>query len=129
LRLGASSVGINGAGRRSFMTSFARAARPSPQNLLPKSKLRHSFRRGYAEQKVGAPVAELAPVKKPRRFRALRWIWRATYLSLVGGVGYLAYTVYDLRHPEDQFEPDPSKQNLVILGEDPEPYASRSATN
>jgi hypothetical protein len=41
----------------------------------------------------------------------------------------MAYTVYDLRHPEDQFEPDPSKQNLVILGEYPEPYASRSATN
>jgi len=96
-------------------SSFARAARPSSQNLLPKSKLRHSFRRGYAEQQGGAPVA---PVKKPRRFRALRWIWRATYLSMLGGVGYLAYTVYDLRHPVDQLEPDPSKQNLVILGED-----------
>jgi NADH:ubiquinone reductase (non-electrogenic) len=130
LRLGASSVGINGAARRSFMTSdFARAGRPSSQNLRPKSELRHSFRRGYAEQKVGAPVAELAPANKPRRFRALRWIWRATYLSLLGGVGYLAYTVYDLRHPEDQFEPDPSKQNLVILGEYQEPKSSRSAAN
>jgi NADH:ubiquinone reductase (non-electrogenic) len=119
LRLGAYSVGINGAARRSFMTSsFARAARPSSQNLLPKSKLQHGFRRGYAEQQGGAPVAELAPVKKPRRFRALRWIWRATYLSLFGGVGYLAYMVYDLRHPVDQIEPDPNKQNLVILGED-----------
>ncbi len=121
LRLGVSSAGINGAARRSFMTStFARVARPSSQNLLPKSKLRGSFRRGYAEQKVGAPVAELAPAKKPRRFRALRWIWRATYLSLLGGVGYMAYTVYDLRHPVEQIEPDPNKQNLVILGEYPE---------
>jgi len=92
--------------------SFARAARPSSQNLLPKSKLRQSFRRGYAELPPPAPAA---PVKK-RRFRALRWIWRATYLSFLGGVVYLAYTVYELRHPEDQFEPDPSKQNLVILG-------------
>jgi NADH:ubiquinone reductase (non-electrogenic) len=102
-------------------SSFARVARPSRQHLLPKSKLRHSFRRGYAEQQAGAPVAEPAPVKKPRRFRALRWIWRATYLSLLGGVGYMAYTVYDLRHPENQIEPDPTKQNLVILGEYPEP--------
>jgi NADH:ubiquinone reductase (non-electrogenic) len=130
LRLGVSSAGINGAVRRSFMTSsFARAARPTSQNLLPKSKLRDSFRRGYAEQKVGALAAELAPTKKPRRFRALRWIWRVTYLSLLGGVGYMAYTVYDLRHPVDQFEPDPSKQNLVILGEYTEPYNFRSAAN
>jgi len=99
------------------MTStFARVSRQGSRNLLPKSKLRDSFRRGYAEQKASAPVAELAPTKKPRRFRALRWIWRATYLSLLGGVGYMAYTVYDLRNPVDQFEPDPTKQNLVILG-------------
>jgi NADH:ubiquinone reductase (non-electrogenic) len=39
-----------------------------------------------------------------------------TYLSAIGGVAYMVYGVYDLRHPDDQFEPDPTKQNLVILG-------------
>jgi NADH:ubiquinone reductase (non-electrogenic) len=114
LRLGVFSAGINAAARRPLMTSsLARAVRPSSPNLLPKSKLRQSFRRGYAEL---PPVAPAVPAKKPRRFRVLRWIWRATYISLLGGVGYLAYTVYDLRHPVDQIEPDPTKQNLVILG-------------
>jgi len=28
----------------------------------------------------------------------------------------MAWLVYDLRNPEDQFEPDPTKKNLVILG-------------
>lgn len=63
------------------------------------------------------PVAPVAPVvKKPRKFRIFRWLWRATYLSALGGVAYMVYGVYDLRHPDDQFEPDPTKQNLVILG-------------
>lgn len=115
LRLGVSSARINAAARRPLMTSsFACAVRPSSNNILHKSKLRQSFRRGYAE--LPPPPAPAAPVKKARRFRALRWIWRATYLSFLGGVGYLAYTVYELRHPVDQLEPDPSKQNLVILG-------------
>jgi hypothetical protein len=28
----------------------------------------------------------------------------------------LTYTVYDAKHPPDQFDPDPSKKSLVILG-------------
>jgi NADH:ubiquinone reductase (non-electrogenic) len=124
LRLQRASVGANAVARRSLMTSsVARVARPSSHNFLRNSILRQSFRRGYAEIKPTAsatPAAAAAPIapppKKPRRFRVLRWIWRATYLSLLGGVGYMAYTVYDLRHPEEQGEPDPNKQNLVILG-------------
>lgn len=119
LRLGVSSAGINAGVRRSLMTStFARAGRPKPQSLLSKSKPRQSLRRGYADLQSTTPAA---PVKKPRRFRVLRWIWRATYLAILGGTGYLAYSVYELRHPVDQFEPDPDKQNLVILGVYPEP--------
>jgi len=75
---------------------------------LERSKLQQSFRRAYAD---------VAPAKKPRRFRYFTWLWRITYLSAIGGTAYLAYGVYELRHPEDQFEPDPSKKNLVILGE------------
>jgi NADH:ubiquinone reductase (non-electrogenic) len=50
------------------------------------------------------------------RFRTLRWVWRLTYLSVIGGVVYLGYGVYELRHPDEQPIPDPNKQNLVILG-------------
>lgn len=37
-------------------------------------------------------------------------------LGLLGGTGYLGYSIYLLRHPEEQLEPDPSKKTLVILG-------------
>jgi NADH:ubiquinone reductase (non-electrogenic) len=59
----------------------------------------------------------LGPAKKAKRFRYFRFLWRLTYLSAIGGAAYLAYGVWDLRHPDDQFEPDPTKKNLVILGE------------
>lgn len=39
-----------------------------------------------------------------------------TYLSAIGGVGYLGYVIYLLRNPNEQFNPDPSKKTLVILG-------------
>ncbi|KAF8448363.1 hypothetical protein BGX38DRAFT_594771 [Terfezia claveryi] len=55
--------------------------------------------------------------RAPRpKSRALRYLWRATYLSAIGGVAYLGYSIYDSRNPHDQFEPDPSKKTVVILG-------------
>lgn len=114
--LSASSIGFRAANaaRRGFATSRSQTqlltrARPSSRILLDKSKLQQQFRRGYAD---------VAPVKtvKPKRFRWLLFLWRATYLSALGGIGYLSYGVWDLRHPDDQFEPDPTKKNLVILG-------------
>lgn len=85
--------------------------RPSPSQLL--SKQRSTFaRRAYATE---APVpAPAAPKKK--RFRFLRWTYRLTVLGLLGGTGYLGYSIYLLRHPAEQIEPDPSKKTLVILG-------------
>lgn len=38
------------------------------------------------------------------------------YLSALGGIGWLSYSIYQLRTPNEQFEPDPSKKTLVILG-------------
>ena len=106
----ASSIGFSTASRRSFAKSsqsFLSRAQPSPRALLDKSKLQQHFRRSYAD---------VAPAKKHRRFRFVRYLWRATYLSAIAGTAYLAYGVWDLRHPDDQFEPDPNKKNLVILG-------------
>lgn len=97
--------------------SFVTRARPILNNNNNKNHdLQKSFRRAYAD--VAPP-----PAKKARRFRYFRFLWRATYLSLVGGTAYLAYGVWDLRHPEEQFEPDPTKKNLVILGNYPSSWS------
>ncbi len=47
----------------------------------------------------------------------MRWTWRLTYLSIIGGIAYVSYGVYLDRHPTPQADPDPSKKTLVILGE------------
>jgi NADH:ubiquinone reductase (non-electrogenic) len=89
--------------------SFVTRARPS---IKKQDSLQKSFRRAYADAQPA-----VGPAKKARRFRYFRFLWRLTYLSVIGGTAYLAYGVWDLRHPDDQFEPDPNKKNLVILGE------------
>ncbi len=112
MRLPTSSIGLKSATySRSFATSqrasWAGGLRPTSRILL-QSKLQRPSCRGYAD----APS-----IKVPKkRFRWFKFLWRVTYLSAIGGTAYLAYGVYELRHPEDQFETDPSKKNLVILG-------------
>jgi NADH:ubiquinone reductase (non-electrogenic) len=70
---------------------------------------RIAFRRAYADE---------APKPRPGKLRrTFRWAWRLTYLSAIGLVGYTAYNIYEDRHPDEQYEPDPSKKTLVILGE------------
>lgn len=113
------SIARQAPARRFLSTSSLTRAAIRPSSKIATSSLRASFRRSYAELKPTAPIAPVtpvAPIVKRRKFRIFRWLWRATYLSALGGVAYLVYGVYDLRHPDDQFEPDPSKQNLVILG-------------
>lgn len=116
--LKASSVGFQTVARRSIAT-FPRATRVNANaTRLPKT-----FRRGYAESKEAPAGVPVGPVvnntqQAPRRsrFRALKWAWRATYLTVIGGAVYLAYGVYELRHPDEQPVADPNKQTLVILG-------------
>ncbi|CZS98889.1 hypothetical protein WAI453_008502 [Rhynchosporium graminicola] len=110
MKLPASSIGFGAASRRSFATSprAITRAQPTSQILLERSKLNQNSRRAYADI---APV-----VKRRKRFPLFKTVWRLTYLSAIAGTAYLAYGVYDLRHPDDQFEPDPNKKNLVILG-------------
>ncbi|KAM7194993.1 putative external mitochondrial NADH-ubiquinone oxidoreductase 1 precursor [Naviculisporaceae sp. PSN 640] len=76
------------------------------------TKVAFQPRRGYADE--AAPV--VAP-KKPKRFRALKWLlWRIPLLSIAGSIVYIGYGIYEDRHPDPQVEPDPSKKTLVILG-------------
>ena len=74
----------------------------------PRSSLQQAFRRSYAET--------LSPPIKRRGRGFFRWTWRLTYLSALGGMGWLGYSIYTLRTPHEQFNPDPSKKTLVILG-------------
>jgi hypothetical protein len=107
LPLASSTISI--IARRGFATSqhsVIRAVRPSSKKF-ERTNLQHAFRRSYADS---------APEKKPRRFRHLRWLWRLTYLSTLAGVGWVAYDIYQLRHPNVQVDPDPDKKTLVILG-------------
>lgn len=93
-------LGLRAAALRNL--AYARTRSQAPRNALQTAQ-----RRGYTSGDAGAP--------KPKT-RALRYLWRATYLSAIGGITYLGYSIYDSRHPHDQFEPDPSKKTLVILG-------------
>lgn len=98
------------AGRRSYATSrpslIANRARWTPRPVSHQIALRQSIRR----QSTETP-------KPKKRFSVLRWTWRLTYLSAIAGVGYVSYGIWDMRNPEDQPAPDPSKKTLVVLGE------------
>jgi NADH:ubiquinone reductase (non-electrogenic) len=89
--------------RRAYATRPALRSRPTI--------VARQFRRGYADEAAAAPAA-----KKPKRFRVWRWSWRLIQLSLIGGVAYVGYEIYQDRNPEPQVKPDPSKKTLVVLG-------------
>lgn len=114
------------------MMSAAMRMRPLPAGLAPRAgrfilprqalrpsverqALQASIRRSYATE---APKAPISPVSKPpkKRFRFFRGLWRATYLSVLVGGAYLAYSIYETRYPQEQVEPDPTKKTLVVLG-------------
>ena len=115
------------ASRRTLSTlPFKRAqAGPLSQRIalrLPRASIQQALRRNYAEgpkaSLTGSPeVTFNPPMPKPkRRFRIFRWLWRITYLSLLGSAAWFGYTIWDLQHPADQTDPDPSKKTLVVLG-------------
>lgn len=116
------SIGLGQGALRSFST----AQRQSPSILqlsqpfraakiatLPAVTLnRQQLRRGYADQ---IPVPTEKQVKK-RGWGFLKWTWRITYVSVIGGLAWTAYNIYHDRNPEVQHDPDPNKKTLVVLG-------------
>ncbi|KAK4504840.1 hypothetical protein PRZ48_002803 [Zasmidium cellare] len=95
--------------QRSFdKTPFQQPLRAGKK--LDQQQLRAGFRRGFAEK-----LPNKEQVKK-RSWGVLRWTWRLTYLSVLGGLGYTAYGIWQNRNPVEQQEPDPSKKTLVVLG-------------
>jgi len=58
-------------------------------------------------------------IEKVKRGRARRWVVRfarTVLFIVVAGAGYIGYDAYRNRHPPDQLPHDPTKKNLVILG-------------
>jgi NADH:ubiquinone reductase (non-electrogenic) len=103
----ASIMQLSSVSRRSISTSLR-----APLQATKPTSISRIARRGYAD---AAPTPSPAPQPK-KRFRALRWAWRLTWLSAIGLTGYVAYSILELRQPPEQFTPDPEKKTLVILG-------------
>lgn len=90
---------------RLFTTATSR--QPLNSRIRPVAR---PFHRQYSD-------APAAPPKKPGKFRrTLKWTWRLTYLSLLGGIAYVSWDVWQSNNPEPQTNPDPTKKTLVILG-------------
>jgi NADH:ubiquinone reductase (non-electrogenic) len=82
-------------------------ATPAPTLKLANTG-RIAFRRCYADE---------APKPRPGKLRkTFKWIWRLTYLSVAGVLAGTAYIIYLDRNPDQQFEADPNKKTLVVLG-------------
>lgn len=97
-----------------ILASSARSLTTTPSSRpLAAGSIRpiaRQFQRQYSESPAPPP-------KKPGRIRrTLKWTWRLFYLSVLGTLAYVSYEVWDIRHPEPQVNPDPSKKTLVILG-------------
>lgn len=103
--------------KRTFATSTSQkqclvSRAQAVRSQISGQQLRSSFKRSYADA-----VRPQAPVKaKKSGFRKLRWLWRATYLSAIGGLAWVAYGIIETKNPADQPAPDPSKKTLVVLG-------------
>lgn len=91
--------------------------RAQSQVLQAARSLRSGNSQRNFQRSARRSYADASSVPKPKkRAGILRWMWRLTLLSGVGLTSALAYSIYVLRHPAEQFEPDPSKKTLVVLG-------------
>lgn len=100
-----------------ILASSARSLTTTPSSRpLAAASIRpiaRQFQRQYSESSAPPP-----PPRKSGKIRTtFRWTWRLFYLSVLGTLAYVSYEVWDIRHPEPQVNPDPSKKTLVILGE------------
>ena len=93
---------------RSAPSFFFRLSSPLLKPSILRTSLQQSFRRSYADAS--------SPTAKRRSRGILRWTWRLIYLSTLGGLVYLGYTIYDGQTPTEQIEAGPNKKTLVILG-------------
>lgn len=113
------AAGARGFGTRSVISQLSLRSQQQARarNVLSRQSLifAHS-KRGYADR----PVVKEKTKKRGRGF--LRWTWRITYLSALGGLAFMSWSIYDQKYPEDQAMPDPNAKTLVVLGME-KPYS------
>ncbi|KAA8629794.1 hypothetical protein SMACR_01935 [Sordaria macrospora] len=111
-RLSAPSMGV----ARLQTQAISRLLSSAPRRaLISESRqvaVTQQIRRAHTETTPALPE----PPKERRRFRKLRWLWRAPLLASLAGIAYVGWGVYEERNPGPQVEPDPSKKTLVVLG-------------
>ncbi|KAK1780993.1 hypothetical protein QBC45DRAFT_84523 [Copromyces sp. CBS 386.78] len=111
-RLSAPSMGV----ARLQTQAVSRLLSSAPRRaLISESRqvaVSQQIRRAHTETTPALPE----PPKERRRFRKLRWLWRAPLLASLAGIAYIGLGVYEERNPGPQVEPDPSKKTLVVLG-------------
>lgn len=66
--------------------------------------------------RVSGAAPQNSPPQPKRKAGFFRKTWRVTYISAIAATVWFTYTVYQNRHPGEQFEQDPNKKTLVILG-------------
>ncbi|KIW03486.1 uncharacterized protein PV09_05253 [Verruconis gallopava] len=100
--------------RVSNSSSAAWASRP---RALPRPSYNNVVARQAGRRWQTTEATAPAPKPKPGKIRRFfRWTWRLTYLSMIGGAAYAIYGLHELRNPNEQEPPDPSKKTLVVLG-------------
>ncbi|KAI8609213.1 hypothetical protein BC830DRAFT_1173750, partial [Chytriomyces sp. MP71] len=92
------------------MTPISRLVSHAPHFTKRVSSQAFSLPR-YASRSSSSVAATSAP--KGSRFK---WTRRVLTVGAVAGIAVVAYTVYELRHPLPQFEWDPSKKTVAVLG-------------
>jgi NADH:ubiquinone reductase (non-electrogenic) len=102
------------AGTRSYATTRPSAIANRAQWTSRPVSHQIALRQTIRQQSTEAPKPTIKPKKS---FRFLRWTWRISYLSAIAGAVYVGYGIWEMRHPDDQPQPDPSKKTLVVLGE------------
>ncbi|KUI56302.1 External alternative NADH-ubiquinone oxidoreductase, mitochondrial [Cytospora mali] len=91
--------------------SLSSASSKQPLNARIRPVVRQ-FQRQYSDAPPPPPKKSYGKLLR----KTAKWTWRLTYLSILGSIAYLAYDVYEDRHPVAQVAPDPNKKTLVILG-------------
>ena len=103
--------------RRAFSAMQHKPQQPFLGSRVPRSQHQQQGKMTFQQMLRRSYVDAASPKPKKKRGGFLRWTWRVTWVSALGGLGYVGWIIYTDRQPMEQVIPDPSKKTLVILGE------------
>lgn len=119
--MASSSLAMRAAAARPGLATSLRAptarAFSSRSHVAARRPALHQTAKQHAVTRQVRRSSDEAPRRKPGAVRlTFRWLWRLTYLSVLGYAGYVGWNIYYDRNPPPQNPPDPNKKTLVILG-------------